>query len=1090
MSVRQRVDGERTALRRSRLLSGAAEVGAAVMTLLAVCALALGRGRWIAAPRWMPMLATLAIVALAVFLARRAYLAAFTASATSRVTRSIERAHGLREGAVQAGIELEGTGVLADAGVRVLDERLRGVHGALAPALRRGASGLTARTAAAAGLAAIALLVLAPSRGDGLRAVMRPVGAWRGTLLPVPALQGVPASVARGRSFRVRASAPGRRRVTLRQRETGSAWSERIVALDRDGTTSLDVGPLAADVHLVLTDGRATTPEHVVRVTDRAYIGNVAVRAIPPRYLGSAAQRMPADQPLRVPRGTSLEISGDASVPLRWVGLANALDTIPLGAATQRFTGTLRADRDARWEWVAAAADGGDLDTPAALDIEVVADSGPRIDIALPAGDTVVLADGRAALRIVASDDHGLARIGLSIARATGAPARRELARDLPARWAADAAVDAAALGLRPGDAVRVTAEATDNSPWAQTARSRTVVLRLPGLAEQREMARTSADSLARAAAAAVATERDLAKRTADAARARGDRDARQASGSSDRKAAAKQPDEGVAYEAEQRARALQSEQQSLSQSVEKLREQAKALERSLDRAGALDSALASRLTEAPQLLREAMTPDMAKALAKLDAALQGRQGDRTRESLADLAREQEKLRAQLERVAEMLGRAAIEGTMETLRDEATDVAAAERALADSAGAGRTAPNDARALADRSAALATSIAKLGARLKQAGGEQTVQATAQAGKHATGSGEDMQRAAGAGPREAAGAAREASAQMAKAADQLGRAREQQIGAWKSELASELDRSIQELLQLANEQRGLEERSRAGAPPGSLRPEQSALQQGVEKTSERLERAARASSLVSGGSRRSVSEARSQTARATDESAKPNGRPSSAASAMGDAADALTKAAAALVKDRERVNTSASATGFAEMLREMQELAKKQGSLNGQSAGLFQMPSSQAGDARDGARQMAREQRGVARSLDELGDADGSGRTEALAAEARRVADALERGDLSAATRERQERLFKRMLDAGRSLEGDERDDQGKREAKSASGVELFAPADGTAKGAAASRFREPAWDDLRGLSADERRAVIDYFRRLNGAPRDR
>jgi hypothetical protein len=149
----------------------------------------------------------------------------------------------------------------------------------------------------------------------------------------------------------------------------------------------------------------------------------------------------------------------------------------------------------------------------------------------------------------------------------------------------------------------------------------------------------------------------------------------------------------------------------------------------------------------------------------------------------------------------------------------------------------------------------------------------------------------------------------------------------------------------------------------------------------------------------------------------------------------------------------------------------------------------MPS-QSGAARDGARQMAHEQRGVARSLDELGDADGSGRTEALAAEARRIAEALERGDLSAATRERQARLFKRMLDAGRSLEGDERDDEGKREARAADGVEVFAPAAGAAKGAAGSRFREPAWDDLRGLSAEERRAVIDYFRRLNGGTRER
>ena len=95
----------------------------------------------------------------------------------------------------------------------------------------------------------------------------------------------------------------------------------------------------------------------------------------------------------------------------------------------------------------------------------------------------------------------------------------------------------------------------------------------------------------------------------------------------------------------------------------------------------------------------------------------------------------------------------------------------------------------------------------------------------------------------------------------------------------------------------------------------------------------------------------------------------------------------------------------------------------------------------------------------------------------------MAEALERGEMSAATKERQEQLLRRMLDAGRSLEGEERDD-GKREATSATGVQLFAPGTADVAGAAARRWREPTWDELRGLSADERRAVIDYFRRMN------
>jgi len=44
----------------------------------------------------------------------------------------------------------------------------------------------------------------------------------------------------------------------------------------------------------------------------------------------------------------------------------------------------------------------------------------------------------------------------------------------------------------------------------------------------------------------------------------------------------------------------------------------------------------------------------------------------------------------------------------------------------------------------------------------------------------------------------------------------------------------------------------------------------------------------------------------------------------------------------------------------------------------------------------ARDLAKKQRGVADALDELGDADGSGKAAALAQEAKRLAQALESG----------------------------------------------------------------------------------------------
>ncbi|MEO8337722.1 MAG: hypothetical protein ABI664_22280, partial [bacterium] len=177
---------------------------------------------------------------------------------------------------------------------------------------------------------------------------------------------------------------------------------------------------------------------------------------------------------------------------------------------------------------------------------------------------------------------------------------------------------------------------------------------------------------------------------------------------------------------------------------------------------------------------------------------------------------------------------------------------------------------------------------------------------------------------------------------------------------------------------------------------------------------------------------------------------------------------------------------SASGFDEMLKQMQEAAQKQGQINGQSQSLLSMPNSQSAQGQALARSLAQKQRQLAEQLDEAGDAAGGDRAAQLAQEARQLAEALDNGRLDGTTIARQQQLFRRLLDAGKSLEKDERDDSGKREAKSALGNEVFGP--GSAVDArAAVKFRPPTWQELRGLSSDERRAILDYFTRLNSAP---
>jgi hypothetical protein len=204
------------------------------------------------------------------------------------------------------------------------------------------------------------------------------------------------------------------------------------------------------------------------------------------------------------------------------------------------------------------------------------------------------------------------------------------------------------------------------------------------------------------------------------------------------------------------------------------------------------------------------------------------------------------------------------------------------------------------------------------------------------------------------------------------------------------------------------------------------------------------------------------------------------------AMKEAAEALNQALSSMVRDRERVNSAQSGSGFTEMVDQLRQLAQQQGQLNGQLQGLNLLSGGAKGQAaQQQVRVLARQQREVARTLSDVSDLDQTGRTDALAKEAQGLAQQLERNGLDASTVARQQQLYRRLLDAGRLMEQDDRDDQGPRESRTATPGGDRRPATGTAAGANALRFAPPTWNDLRGLSPDERRLVVEYFRRLNG-----
>ncbi|HJR63332.1 MAG TPA: hypothetical protein VJ803_06490, partial [Gemmatimonadaceae bacterium] len=872
MTVSQLVSRERGRLRFVLAAAGVAVALAAVAVLASIGAFSLADARWITRPSaplaaWI-VAAVLAVVAL--WYTRRRIR---RDASPARVAAAIEHERALRAGSLRGALEVAATGALGRRAADDLASRLASSSDVLAPTMHRRALRRGCIALGAAGLAILLLAAASRAAPDGWRAMRHPVKAWTGELLPPLVVVDPPAEILRGERLRLRISAPARRQLTLHTRTTGAPWSAQPL-LVKDGAAEIVLGPLDADLALVAADGRVTSDTVSIHVTDRPFVGDVAIRATYPGYLHRAPETVPVGEPARLPRGTVLSISGRASTALTRIGLVRNGDTLRLTPDGHAFGGRLAATESGRWSWSADGAKGTIADVPAPLEIEVVADSAPRVEILSPGTDTVVLADARLSLHAAATDDHGLAGIALrSWRQLANGRAMPEVAQSLAEppgqQWSGEATIDLAPRQLEPGDELHLVVAATDNSPWRQTATSRELVLRIPTMSEQRQLARSLADSAAARAQNAAREQRELAQRTGEAARTRTDRNATGATGSDGRERA--QQRQTMSFQSAEQAKALAEQQRMMQERVRALQQDAQELERQLRAAGALDSSLSRQLEEAQRMLAEALTPELQAQLEELSRSLQQLSRDDVRRSLEQLVEQQQRLREQLERSAEMLKRAALEGAMQTLRDEATEIAEEERSVADSLARGDSAgQRKAQELGDRSDDLSREVAELAKRLERERAEAGPQKLETAAQRAEQSAEAMRQAAaqsaqqqrndpaagdsagGAGERQGeremrdsaqqsaersqqstqqraqqraqqgaqqgaqrgqqqrqqagdrASAAREGAQQMEQAAQALSEARESQIQEWKNELTGELDRSIQEMLQMVRQQ----------------------------------------------------------------------------------------------------------------------------------------------------------------------------------------------------------------------------------------------------------------------------------------------
>jgi hypothetical protein len=259
----------------------------------------------------------------------------------------------------------------------------------------------------------------------------------------------------------------------------------------------------------------------------------------------------------------------------------------------------------------------------------------------------------------------------------------------------------------------------------------------------------------------------------------------------------------------------------------------------------------------------------------------------------------------------------------------------------------------------------------------------------------------------------------------------------------------------------------------------------MEQGVNQIARRLQEAAGRNALVNPRLGANLAQAREMIGQSREALEGPSPNPDEAAERAQAAARALSSAAYQMMRNRNDVAGSQSGSGMAEALERMAQMAGQQGSLNDELGGLLPMLGGGDQAIMMRLRELAARQRGLANELERLGEAGMPGRPEELAQEARALADRMDQNRLDRATLERQQRLFRRMMDAGRTLrDNDEPEDPERR--STTAGETAARPAPGAVTGTAL-RYPMPPWSVLRELSPAERALVMDYFRRLNARP---
>ncbi|MGD8319645.1 MAG: hypothetical protein PVJ02_04310, partial [Gemmatimonadota bacterium] len=1035
--------------------------------------------------------------------------------AEAPLSEAMERASGVEAGLVRGSLELARAvppgvspslvGRAAERTLESLDRPVPTLAGTLGVSVRawtrRAYTALAVTAVVLAGLA-----VVTPERsGRAWGGLVRPLGLMVDPSLAPVVLEPGTVEVPRGSDVEVRVRAPGRATADLAWQAAGDVGrTETLVLDDGVGVKVFPAVSATVEYRARTPDGAVTEAFRIVPV-DPLFVSDLRLEVAYPPHTGMSPEEYRGTvPPLRLPMGTRLTVDGRASRPLSRAALTDTAggDAFVLDVEEGRFEGTWEPRRGGRFVWDFLGGDGTPAEVqPDPLELTLLPDSAPLVSIPLPGRDTLLPLDLKQPLILEARDDYGLRRLELVAYRVTSFGAAEEpvvQGLDLGGTRAAMARplLDLGDWGLLPGDEVHYFARAIDNAPAAHTGRSREFVLRMPLASELRRDAEKQLGDvaerlkkLAEEAGKKAAENRDLQRQEAAERQDRGQqRPGEQGKG-----------EEADFEQREQLKKALE-DQDRLTSQVDSMRAEMEALEETMREAGQADPELRKDLEELQKLLEQIAGDDLKERLKQLSEGLDQEDAREANQKLQELSKEQEDFRDRLEKSLERFRRAAVDQDFRATRSEADELAKQQKALADAMKEGdnpELRQKQQEKLQKETDELQSRMDQLQERLEQLEERDAAREVSQAREKAAEAGQQQeaarQQARQQQGQQAGEKADQAAQALQKTAEQLDQA-QQQMAQQKAQATMEaLKRASDDALSLARRQAQLGEDMSSASQDEitAMRADEASLIQGVRNLAQNLQTGSDGEALA-GNQEMAAQIGRAMASIQRTIQAMENRRgsaPSPRALARGAVDDLNQLALMAIAGTEQGGSKKGQAQNEEQVSEQLEQLAQEQGDLSNQTGQLTPLQLGEQALKRQ-LEELARQQQSVGENLEDLSQKDGAkeqslGDLNQLAAEAQALAQQMARGRLTPDMVRRQERLFHRLLDAGRSLKREDEEVSDERESKAPG---AFERADVLPLGAdelGALRFQMPDAERMQQLPPAVRQLVIQYFERLNG-----